>query len=173
MIFTCHFLGWDPEYTTKSTFVDPYEKKMAEKKAAKASADQAKFNSDRSTVVDAPEQERPSAWKTNSDAEARAKAVRDAEERRLKRLSVSANMDVVANPPPIPAAAKSKDYDDPSAKSYTVEELKTKLPQVNPASKEQYLSDADFEALFKTDKASFLAQPKWKQANAKKLHGLF
>jgi hypothetical protein len=98
--------------------------------------------------------------------------VKRTEQARSKRLSVSANMDVVAAPPPIPAV-KASNYDAPDAKSYTQAELQSKLSNVDPACKEQYLSDADFEALFKCDKASFLKQPQWKRANAKKSAGLF
>ena len=94
------------------------------------------------------------------------------EQARSKRLSMSANMDIVAAPPPIPAT-KAGNYDAPDAKSYTQAELQTKLSNVDPACKEQYLSNADFETLFKCDKSSFLAQPQWKRANAKKGAGLF
>ena len=45
--------------------------------------------------------------------------------------------------------------------------------QVNVASRELNLSDADFSALFGTDKAALAAMPKWKRQAAKKKHGLF
>jgi hypothetical protein len=44
---------------------------------------------------------------------------------------------------------------------------------VNPANKEEYLSDAEFSKLFGVDKATFKAQPKWKKDTKKKELGLF
>ncbi|OQR92154.1 villin [Thraustotheca clavata] len=37
-IFTCHFSGWDPKFFEQSTFVDPYEAKMAKLRAEKEKA---------------------------------------------------------------------------------------------------------------------------------------
>ena len=39
--------------------------------------------------------------------------------------------------------------------------------------KEAYLSDEDFQAIFKTDRSAFEKLPKWKQADLKKKAGLF
>jgi hypothetical protein len=59
----------------------------------------------------------------------------------------------------------------------TVDQLKDeqvcKAKGVDPAMKETYLSDADFETLFKMPKTEFAALPKWKKETAKKKHGLF
>jgi hypothetical protein len=46
-------------------------------------------------------------------------------------------------------------------------------PSVDPANKEEYLSDAEFSKLFGVDKAAFKAQPKWKRDAKKKELGLF
>jgi hypothetical protein len=51
---------------------------------------------------------------------------------------------------------------------------KTPLPgNVDPSSKEQWLSDEEFMHIFGTVKDSFLGLPKWKQSAQKKKHGLF
>ena len=48
------------------------------------------------------------------------------------------------------------------------------LPEgVEPAHREQWLDDEDFEATFGMDKATFNAQPKWKRINQKKKANLF
>lgn len=44
---------------------------------------------------------------------------------------------------------------------------------VDPASKEQYLSDAEFQQVMGCSKAEFAKQPKWKQQAKKKEKGLF
>ncbi|CAJ1417046.1 unnamed protein product [Effrenium voratum] len=67
-------------------------------------------------------------------------------------------------------------YADPAQKKYPHEELKASKERpedVDPARREQYLSDSDFQALFGMSIAAFLKQPKWKQQNAKKDKDLF
>ncbi|CAE7595284.1 VIL1 [Symbiodinium sp. CCMP2592] len=44
---------------------------------------------------------------------------------------------------------------------------------VDPARRELYLSDEEFQAVFGMAVADFLKQPKWKQQNAKKAKDLF
>lgn len=54
------------------------------------------------------------------------------------------------------------------------ESLKGTFPSsVDPAKKEEYLSDADFNKLFGTTKDAFNTQPKWKKDKKKKELGLF
>lgn len=57
--------------------------------------------------------------------------------------------------------------------TFTLEQLQAGQAGVNPSQKEQYLSDADFLALFGVEKAAFGGMPKWKQQAAKKKHNLF
>eukprot|EP01130_Rhizamoeba_saxonica_P013078 TRINITY_DN554_c0_g1_i1.p1 TRINITY_DN554_c0_g1~~TRINITY_DN554_c0_g1_i1.p1 ORF type:complete len:618 (-),score=179.56 TRINITY_DN554_c0_g1_i1:52-1905(-) len=60
--------------------------------------------------------------------------------------------------------------------SFSYEQLKDKssLPEtVDQTRLEDYLSDADFEAVFGVDKATFEVIPKWKQTNLKKKFGLY
>eukprot|EP00913_Durusdinium_trenchii_P013738 g12899.t1 len=62
-------------------------------------------------------------------------------------------------------------YADPSVKKYSHQELKAsqgRPPDVDPARREMYLSEADFAAVFGMPMAEFQKQPKWKQQNAKR-----
>jgi len=61
------------------------------------------------------------------------------------------------------------------SRTYTYEELKAKPPPAtcDATNLEHYLSDAEFATIFKVDRASFAAQPKWKRDNSKKAAGLF
>ena len=72
------------------------------------------------------------------------------------------------------AGVASNDADLKVDKFYPYEQLRDNCPSgVDRSLREHYLSDADFEALFGVDKATFFAQPKWKRTQAKKRHGLF
>ncbi|CAE7805019.1 VLN1 [Symbiodinium necroappetens] len=62
-------------------------------------------------------------------------------------------------------------YADPAQKKYSHEELRVssgRPEDVDPAKRELYLSEEDFQAVFGMAMADFLKQPKWKQQNAKK-----
>jgi hypothetical protein len=70
--------------------------------------------------------------------------------------------------------APQQSYFDPEKTKYSLEELKAKTAQgVDPSKRELYLSDRDFEALFKMDKAKFAALKDWKKAELKKAAGLW
>jgi len=64
-------------------------------------------------------------------------------------------------------------YADPSKQSYTAAQLKAGVPNTDPGRKEMYLSDKDFNDLFKTSKAEFEKLAAWKKADLKKKAGLF
>lgn len=65
-------------------------------------------------------------------------------------------------------------YQKPGAKSFTLDELKAGTPAgVDPANKELYLSDADFQAAMGCDKAAWGTMAAWKKTAAKKKAGLF
>jgi len=67
-------------------------------------------------------------------------------------------------------------YADPASKKYSHEELKAskgRPADVDPARREQYLSDSDFQSVFGMSFADFQKSPKWKQQNAKKSKDLF
>ena len=46
-------------------------------------------------------------------------------------------------------------------------------PDVDPSRKEAYLTDSDFESIFKMDRECYDALPRWKQVNLKKSLSLF
>ncbi|CAE7716360.1 VLN1 [Symbiodinium sp. CCMP2456] len=69
------------------------------------------------------------------------------------------------------AAEPEAAYADPAQKKYSHEELRVssgRPEDVDPAKRELYLSEDDFQAVFGMAMADFLKQPKWKQQNAKK-----
>lgn len=66
------------------------------------------------------------------------------------------------------------DYVEPTSKIYDLKTLQTTFPEgVDPARKEQYLSDADFEATFGMTKEAFNQLKLWKQKDLKKAKNLF
>ena len=74
--------------------------------------------------------------------------------------------------PAAPAAASSA----PTMATFSLAELKAPGPYpagVDAHERENYLSDADFRAVFGVDKAAFGAQAKWKRDAAKKKADLF
>ena len=61
-------------------------------------------------------------------------------------------------------------YADPAVKKYAHSELKASLGRpvdVDPARREHYLADSEFQELFGMSLTDFQKQPKWKQQNAK------
>lgn len=67
-------------------------------------------------------------------------------------------------------------YADPKEKKYTYDLLRStdnRPADVDPARKEQYLSDEDFSDLFGATPDEFIKMPKWKQQNLKKAKELF
>lgn len=70
---------------------------------------------------------------------------------------------------------KAQQYADPSEKKVPYEELKgdSRPKDVDPAMKEKYLSDSEFETVFGMSADAFSKIPKWKQQNLKKAKELF
>jgi len=65
-------------------------------------------------------------------------------------------------------------YLDWSKAAFPLADLQKGVPdKVNPAVKELYLADDEFQKLFKTTKVEFDKQPKWKKDQAKKANKLF
>ncbi|EFA79213.1 hypothetical protein PPL_08041 [Heterostelium album PN500] len=76
-------------------------------------------------------------------------------------------------PPPL-ATIKVADYLKALNRTYTLEELQNNPPKALDSTKlETYLSDSDFENLFKMDKATFAQQKIWKQENLKKSFAIY
>ena len=64
---------------------------------------------------------------------------------------------------------KYSDY----TRSYSIEELRTKPPQLDHTVLEQYLSDSDFQHYFGMNKTDFKQLNKWKAETMKKGVGLY
>jgi len=56
---------------------------------------------------------------------------------------------------------------------YTLEELLKRPKTVDLTCLESYLSDEEFQKLFKCSKQEFQKMPDWKRVNLKKVHGLY
>lgn len=70
-------------------------------------------------------------------------------------------------------AVVSMQYAEPSAGTFSYEDLKGFPEGVDPTRKEEYLDEASFKTVFGMDRSSFKALPKWKRDVAKKNVGLF
>lgn len=143
-MFSCHFLGWDPEFFSKQQFSDPYEAKLAAMKDAKAKQASSPVKQPSATLKKVP-----SAAKQEYE----------------KRVEV---------PAASPSSPANASYKDPKSNAFSLADLQGNLPAgVDPTQKEQYLDDGSFSGLFGMDKAAFDKLPKWKRDTAKKTHGLF
>jgi len=70
----------------------------------------------------------------------------------------------------------NKSFSDPVEKKYSYAELKEKgnrPPDVDPARKEQYLSEEDFKTIFQMEMIEFAKLPLWKRQNLKRAKDLF
>eukprot|EP00321_Phaeocystis_globosa_P006172 CAMPEP_0118831002 /NCGR_PEP_ID=MMETSP1162-20130426/28845_1 /TAXON_ID=33656 /ORGANISM="Phaeocystis Sp, Strain CCMP2710" /LENGTH=846 /DNA_ID=CAMNT_0006762377 /DNA_START=39 /DNA_END=2579 /DNA_ORIENTATION=+ len=142
-MFTCNFLGWDAEKS--KAFVDPYEAKLA---AAMASNPAEVAPKRMSVLKKTPTKENVTSGRSSFAAPE-------------------------PEPAPAPAPAPSANYADPSSTKLSYEELKSGRADVDPAKKEQYLSDADFEKYMKSPRSEFNAMKGWKQQQIKKAAGLY
>lgn len=162
-IFTAHFQGWD--YEKFKTFEDPYEKRLRLMREAKAKEEPA------APVVALRKTEKKAADPPTPPTSGGAGGAGGAAEAEA------------AAPAAEPAAAPAAAAAEPTKAIYsqrgkggewTLEQLKSgEATGVNPQAKETYLSDKEFEEVFKMDKAAFEAMPKWKRQNAKKAVGIF
>lgn len=82
-----------------------------------------------------------------------------------------ADTDAPAAPPSQPQEFKYQRLQD----FFPYEQLKTMRAEdgIDPAHREDYLSDADFEAVFSKSRKDFQAMPGWRQIRAKKEADLF
>ena len=153
-MFTSYFLPWDPEYTSKHTFKDPYQAKLdAAKEANKEVVERRMVQLKARASVEPPaapvEEKKPEWAKSKADDPPPAAA-------------------------PAPAPTPTKAAPAASGVKYSLEHLKSGLPDgVDPTQKEAYLDDAVFKELFKMEPAAFAALPKWKRDEQKKKVGLF
>jgi len=92
----------------------------------------------------------------------------EAYEKRMKELQAEGVSSPVSR-----VTTSSIGYADPETNKYTAEQLRKGVPNVDPARKEYYLTDEEFQALFKMDRAAYEKLPLWKRQQAKKAVGLF
>lgn len=63
---------------------------------------------------------------------------------------------------------------NPSDNKFKYEDLFKKFPKgVNPERKEEYLTDEEFEKVFKMKRSDFLGLKEWRRVDKKKEAGLF
>jgi hypothetical protein len=94
--------------------------------------------------------------------------------RLLKEASGGASSSSSSSAPAAaPAAVEVTNYANPETTKFSYEDLKKKPAAVNPADREQYLSDAEFATVFKMSRAEFNNQKQWKKDQLKKDKGLF
>ena len=77
----------------------------------------------------------------------------------------------------MPRSRRADEETDDGKQYYTLEQLQDKSTcetlGVTLKEREKYLSNADFEALFKVTKDEFEKKPNWKKETEKKKHKLF
>jgi hypothetical protein len=154
-MFTCHFLGWDAK--AAEVFVDPYEKRCKELKSTASFAVKPSWAKKQLKHTPDPEMTKV---EEEGGGESKAAAPEEAEE--------------VAAPA---AAAAATPVAAPTEGSFTYAQLKGNPCEVHDeiekSKKEQYLSSAEFQEVFKMDKAAFEKLAGWKQKKAKLAVGLF
>jgi hypothetical protein len=141
--FTAHFLGWNP--AKASDFSDPYVRRLAELRSGPgAGAAPAKGGV---------------AAKTETKAAAPATA--------------APAKGAGAGAAPERVTAASTQYLDWATNAFPIDRIKAGVPNTDPSNKHLYLSDTDFAAQFKMNKADFQKQPQWKRDAERKRVGLF
>lgn len=94
----------------------------------------------------------------------------------MERPAIDMSTGIVKTPDAVAAPAKPVPKDVPEG-CFSLEDLQNpdvwKVRGVDASCREQYLSDAAFEAVFGVSKADFEKLPKWKKDNQKKQHKLF
>ena len=200
LMFTNQFHGWDFSLAEKNKFTDPYEAKMKEIEAAKQKEPETRRLSqlkhvDAPSEAPAPPTATPASpyenvlRRTSIDADAKSPPPvppsstaptppPPSGERRPSKFAVpvsAAEQSKAMVQSKVEAPSVSSNYSDPSTSpSLSYEELKGSFPSsVDPAKKELYLSDEEFQRLFGTTKDAFSAQPAWKRNQKKKDLGLF
>lgn len=72
------------------------------------------------------------------------------------------------------AGAHDEGFLDPANNKFPLDALRAGIPEgVNPKSKEYYLTDEDFNALFGMTKDAWEGLKEWKRKDFKKKQGLF
>jgi len=155
-MFTEHFVNWDDSLLTKSSFVDPYEAKIAEmKKKKEASAGP-------TTAATAAAAAKTSTGGGGGGGGGGGRG----------RAAPAPAVNKPNPAPETPAAAAAAPV--PVTGTFSLAELKAGVPAgCDPSRKEEYLSPAEFINALGMDKAAFAALPGWKRNDAKKKAGIF
>lgn len=153
-IFTCHFLGWEPR--AADSFVDPYETKLRQLMHTREASMSAK---PMGAADAADEADAPTSPATTAD---------------LRTGNSSAN----SSPGKSQYVYKLQhQYTDPAELRLGIAELSkptSELPkQVDPACREQYLDDDEFERVLGSPRKTFNAMPAWKRQDLKRAKSLF
>jgi advillin len=194
ILFTKHFVGWDPAFFEKRTFKDPFEEKLARMKAEKESKTTAvpdfvkkvslrkMVSSDLGETVKVDEAPKPfyslPKRKPSNESESTAPHI---------VAAAKGTYDTGKLPPMLQAKlAKPVDVSSVTTSGDPAEEITaelylpyttlrdTKKPMgVDVDRKELYLADDVFQDVFKMNKDGFKALPKWKRDAKKKEVGLF
>ncbi|CAM6031400.1 unnamed protein product [Sphagnum compactum] len=180
-IFTSQFLIWDAEYAAKHTFTDPYQLKLQKLAASKTEAPAPAATVHLKTVTTpevkpAPEPAKPSAphlkhvvpTTTASPAKTIPPTTTTTTSAASASTSASTETDTRDRAPSVV-------YKTPAESGFfSLDTLKAGAPAgTDPSKKEEYLDNATFASLFGCDKATFVAQPKWKRDQKKKELGIF
>jgi len=146
-IFKCHFVGWDD--TKEPAFVDHYDSKLKN------------FEE---------EQAQSSATELLKVAQERTKAFVDPLAKKEEPQEAASTPDATLTPVK-PAEFKYK----PLADFFPYEQLKTMtaVDGIDPAHKEDYLTEEEFLEVFKKTRKEYKDQPTWRQVQNKKDCGLF
>jgi hypothetical protein len=160
-MFTCYFLGWDAK--AAEVFVDPYEKRCQELKSTASFA--VKPSWAKKQLKHTPDPEMTKVEEEQAGGGESKAAAEDAEEVAAPAAAAAAA--------PAPAAAAAA----PAEGTFTYAQLKGNPcevhDQIEKSKKEQYLSSAEFQEVFKMDKAAFEKLAGWKRKKSKMSVGLF
>lgn len=189
IMFTQHFLAWDPDFILKNTFLDPYAARVAQMKEAEAkklAAEEAAAPAvdtnfkdpiaERRAALAAAEEEKrqellaadtPEVSKIGDPLAERRAALQAAKDKERADILAAAEASESAN------ATVATVFKSPADFKVSLDELKGRVEGVDPAKKEEYLSDAEFQSVFNVGRADFAAQPAWKSKAAKQKAGLF
>ncbi|CAH0479702.1 unnamed protein product [Peronospora belbahrii] len=173
LMFTSNFLAWDNEFFTKNEFLDPYEARLKKLKAEKemiAPKDLPgtitnEYIRDKETPAPAP-------------MAARVIPVLPTETPVLKAAPVSSKASPIsskAEPTSSRAASIStvEKATGRAGETFSYEQLKAGVEGIDITSKENYLTDAEFQTVMEMSRDEFAKLPKWKKQAKKKAVGLF
>jgi len=189
IMFTQHFVPWDADFASKHSFLDPYaarvaalkeaEQKVKAAEAAAAPASDSNFKDvlgERRAALAAAEEEKRRQL-LEAETSTVSKIGDPLAERRaaLEAAKEKERAEILAAAEAAEAASKVAPtvFKSPSDFKFSLDDLKGRVDGVDPAKKEEYLSDAEFQSVFNCSRSDFASQPAWKTKAAKQKAGLF